>query len=671
MKDSLLYLVSAIVIMAFLILLSARSLAVGDPAPPAVPAPAQVPAPTSAAIVSGEVCANKENHCVSFGPQVQAASFLLTGKMEDCMSFMNKSCAAFPKGSSPMSPALNSLAPIAVMGAGAPPMAPALNSLAPIAVMGAGAPPMAPGAPPMAPGASPMAPGASPMAPGASPMAPGASPMAPGASPMAPAAVDAKSMQAAIATPPMAPGSAAPVAVDSKTMQSAIAIPPMVSDIAKNLKAAVAPPATQIPKPATPVSVPIASAPAPIPQPPPPPSPPPNNVNEEMEMIGVGTDNKLYEVVSENPLKWRQIPSTCCVMSVTKLRNGTYLGVGMDNAVYETLSLKPCIWKKIQNSGNVTSVIQAQDGYFIGLGMDKKLWRSKTMNISDGWNKISDQTCCVLSFAQTNTGSFVGIGTDNEIWVSKTMNVGDGWTQLRDGNNNVVRLRYKLKTITQTPSGIFVGTGTDNLVYMILQLTPFFGMDQVPNSGSVISFINTTLPRGPTKNRNIVETQAAPPPSGVPTLQHVDKEFVIINVFRSDPKYPSGGFMKEVKLSQLDRNNIPAFSYTLRAAGNGEFLIQYIKDGRYLSVRPDTAEIGTAGEANETIKNAYWKIEQVPGQPQGTYSIRTALNQQFIPLKNPEYVWLSSNGNPNDPWNNNLNLWRDAGGPAGWWRFER
>ena len=508
MKDSLLYLVSAIVIMAFLILLSARSLAVGDPAPPAVPAPAQVPAPTSAAIVSGEVCANKENHCVSFGPQVQAASFLLTGKMEDCMSFMNKSCAAFPKGSSPMSPALNSLAPIAVMGAGAPPMAP---------------------------GAPPMAPGASPMAPGASPMAPGASPMAPGASPMAPAAVDAKSMQAAIATPPMAPGSAAPVAVDSKTMQSAIAIPPMVSDIAKNLKAAVAPPATQIPKPATPVSVPIASAPAPIPQPPPPPSPPPNNVNEEMEMIGVGTDNKLYEVVSENPLKWRQIPSTCCVMSVTKLRNGTYLGVGMDNAVYETLSLKPCIWKKIQNSGNVTSVIQAQDGYFIGLGMDKKLWRSKTMNISDGWNKISDQTCCVLSFAQTNTGSFVGIGTDNEIWVSKTMNVGDGWTQLRDGNNNVVRLRYKLKTITQTPSGIFVGTGTDNLVYMILQLTPFFGMDQVPNSGSVISFINTTLPRGPTKNRNIVETQAAPPPSGVPTLQHVDKEFVIINVFRSDP----------------------------------------------------------------------------------------------------------------------------------------
>jgi len=126
--------------------------------------------------------------------------------------------------------------------------------------------------------------------------------------------------------------------------------------------------------------------------------------------------------------------------------------------------------------------------------MDQKLWRSKTLNLSDGWNKISDKTCCKLSFAQTNTGSFVGIGRDNEIWVSKTMNVADGWNQLRNGNT-IVRLPYKLKTITQVPGGMYIGTGTDNLVYVMRTLDPL-NMIQVPNSGSVISFMNTTLPRG-------------------------------------------------------------------------------------------------------------------------------------------------------------------------------
>ena len=157
MKDSVLYLVSAIVIMVFLILLSTRSYAVG-----AVPenveinsspqkfegvgtvrevdgnrsatvreeGTAQIQDPAQ---IYRNICDNQKLACQMYGPQLQATRYLLSGQSEDCPTFMSKACGFIPQGSAPVSPPLNLPAPIPERAP--PPMATAPMATAPMAMI--------------------------------------------------------------------------------------------------------------------------------------------------------------------------------------------------------------------------------------------------------------------------------------------------------------------------------------------------------------------------------------------------------------------------------------------------------------------------------------------------------------------------------------------------------
>jgi hypothetical protein len=63
--------------------------------------------------------------------------------------------------------------------------------------------------------------------------------------------------------------------------------------------------------------------------------------------------------------------------------------------------------------------------------------------------------------------------------------------------------------------------------------------------------------------------------------------------------------------------------------------------------------------------SAGWRVEQVPGQPNGIYRIQSVVrsNKAFT-----SGSWLAVNGSSDltIPW---LNLWYDAGGDAAWWRI--
>jgi hypothetical protein len=108
--------------------------------------------------------------------------------------------------------------------------------------------------------------------------------------------------------------------------------------------------------------------------------------------------------------------------------------------------------------------------------------------------------------------------------------------------------------------------------------------------------------------------------------------FMIRNVLRSDPKFTSGGWL----------------------CVNGD--AGSTKADYGVNLWPNTA-----GEAG------LWIIEQVPGQPAGTYSCKNLfkVNQQA------EAPFLAVNGNPGDLGNPWVSLWRDAGGDPCWWTIAK
>jgi hypothetical protein len=93
--------------------------------------------------------------------------------------------------------------------------------------------------------------------------------------------------------------------------------------------------------------------------------------------------------------------------------------------------------------------------------------------------------------------------------------------------------------------------------------------------------------------------------------------------------------------------------------------------GAYLCVNGDAgstkADYNTNLWPNPAGEAGCWIIEQVPGQPGGTYSCKNLfkINQQA------EAPFLAINGNPGDLGNPWVSLWRDAGGDAAWWTIAR
>jgi hypothetical protein len=93
--------------------------------------------------------------------------------------------------------------------------------------------------------------------------------------------------------------------------------------------------------------------------------------------------------------------------------------------------------------------------------------------------------------------------------------------------------------------------------------------------------------------------------------------------------------------------------------------------GAYLCVNGDPgstkADYNTNLWPNPAGEAGIWTIEQVPGQPAGTYF----LGNHFKASQKAEAPFLAVNGNPDDLGNPWVSLWRDAGGDAAWWTIAK
>ena len=92
-------------------------------------------------------------------------------------------------------------------------------------------------------------------------------------------------------------------------------------------------------------------------------------------IIGVGTDNSLWKKKSLAS-KWTKItcPQSCCVISVSTLNDGSIVGVGTNGLIYTRKSLDS-VWALVDSSMQMSAVTQLKDGTILGLSQNGTFFR--------------------------------------------------------------------------------------------------------------------------------------------------------------------------------------------------------------------------------------------------------------------------------------------------------
>jgi len=216
-----------------------------------------------------------------------------------------------------------------------------------------------------------------------------------------------------------------------------------------------------------------------------------SQMNSKAESVTPQNHN-IEKILNQN---WVLIPSSCCVIGITQLNNGSLLGIGTDKQLYSRNTLYDNWSGTIQSSCCVIGITQLKDGTILGIGTDKQLWSKKSLD--HNWSGPIRSSCCVIGITQLNDESIVGIGTDYQLWTKKSLL--DNWqgpivssccvigiTQLTDGSLLGIGLDNKLwrkKTltdnwqgpisntcciigITQLKDGSLLGIGTDKQLYI-------------------------------------------------------------------------------------------------------------------------------------------------------------------------------------------------------------
>ena len=202
----------------------------------------------------------------------------------------------------------------------------------------------------------------------------------------------------------------------------------------------------------------------------------------------------------------------------------------------------------------------------------------------------------------------------------------------------------------------------------------------------------TPTPAGSAPVSQPISSTPAPVPAPAPAPAPIfnGETYTFQNPFKVRMNAPSGSWMcVNGDQNNLGERRINVWPNTAGTAGQWQISpvpgqpanVFHIKNilrsdpkftsGAYLCVNGDPgstkADYNTNLWPNPAGEAGCWIIEQVPGQPGGTYSCKNLfkINQQA------EAPFLAVNGNPNDLGNPWTNVWRDAGGDAAWWTIAK
>ena len=103
------------------------------------------------------------------------------------------------------------------------------------------------------------------------------------------------------------------------------------------------------------------------------------SVVRDGSLVGIGTNNQVYLRTSNDNAKWKLLPASCFVKSLTQLPNGRFVGVDMGNQ----LVTKPALlggWMQVPHSCCATRITSLNDASIVGIGNDGALYQRKSLN---------------------------------------------------------------------------------------------------------------------------------------------------------------------------------------------------------------------------------------------------------------------------------------------------
>nr|XP_006822208.1 PREDICTED: uncharacterized protein LOC102805741 [Saccoglossus kowalevskii] len=102
--------------------------------------------------------------------------------------------------------------------------------------------------------------------------------------------------------------------------------------------------------------------------------------------VGTGVDEKLY-TKSYSDKKWDgPFDTTCCMVRIAFMQDGSLLGVGEDQLLYTKTSFDSGSWEVVEDSCCIQDVTVKHDGTIIGISNEPKLM-SRT-DLSRQWTTI-------------------------------------------------------------------------------------------------------------------------------------------------------------------------------------------------------------------------------------------------------------------------------------------
>ncbi|KAJ3076667.1 hypothetical protein HDU99_001317 [Rhizoclosmatium hyalinum] len=203
-------------------------------------------------------------------------------------------------------------------------------------------------------------------------------------------------------------------------------------------------------------------------------------------LLGTGPD--LYLYTRQNlTAPWVFVPGSCCVYRTVQFPDGSIVGVGTDNQLYQTQSLSPVKWSLIPNSGSVVSVTPrfqfTTTTVLLGIAADGSLW-GKNRGVTTNWIQVAGPKA--LDLIQLPDLTFVVVGQDNNLYNCQTL----VQCTLVPNSGRVKSIDYFRDLNPITGKRTFLGVGMDNQLYTRSDLDgPWV---YVPNSGTVVDVTITS-----------------------------------------------------------------------------------------------------------------------------------------------------------------------------------
>lgn len=200
------------------------------------------------------------------------------------------------------------------------------------------------------------------------------------------------------------------------------------------------------------------------------------NVPTTELILGIGTNNNLYQRTKMDSA-WELVSNTCCIKSITQLKDLSFLAVGTDNKLYTKTNLTASWVYLMDNNININSVVQLQDRTILAVGSVTEN-SSYNRNYLYTKNKITDQwvqsypcdwcnggygMACLhynINVTQLNNGTILCTGGDigASLYTKKTLT--SPWVNV--SYTCGVSTCY-FRSITSLQNGYLLGVGTSSV----------------------------------------------------------------------------------------------------------------------------------------------------------------------------------------------------------------